>query len=192
MPPSTIEHRKLQKYNTPLATYMHPSWRTYIQSQGLPTQSPLTFASLTRQDQPPTETPKRTAALSFHSLSSPISTKGTPLAVLEVHGHKTLLQHTVYHVNQWGTEHLSARYLCRHNEEGLKPSSFTRLHSDDEDTSILSIQFQVQSKSAWVTREHYNVYAWRKQAVEIYHNNKASQRTKTRTHPPITPPQTQW
>ncbi len=109
---------------------------------------------------------------------------------MEIYGHKHLLHHTMYHVNQWCTEHLTAKQLCKHFNNGLTPGKLTRDNPEDEDTPILSIPFRVTWKPAWVPEETILITPKRKTTIDNYAQRKAPIRNKTRTASLTFPPQT--
>ncbi len=73
------------------------------------------------------------------------------LDILEIYDHKNLLHQTIYHINNWKTEHLFAKHICHHIHNGVVPKNLNRVHEDDEDTPLLSIPFEVTWKETWLT-----------------------------------------
>jgi hypothetical protein len=87
-------------------------------------------------------------------------------------------------------EHLTAKQLCKHINNRLTPEQLTQDHSEDEDTPILSILFQITWKPAWMPEEIILTTPSGKTIIDNYTRNKAPIRKKTRTTPPIPSPQT--
>ena len=56
-----------------------------------------------------------------HYILTPQIIPYNPLDTMEIDGHKPLLRQTIYHVNKWHIEHLTARQLCKHINTGLTP-----------------------------------------------------------------------
>ena len=76
------------------------------------------------------------------TLPSPDTSNPAPLHIIEITDHKTLLHKTIYHVNQLKTDHLTAKQLCQHIDNGFTPDHLARILPKDEDTPILDIPYQ--------------------------------------------------
>ena len=97
-----------------------------------------------RRQQPNQQTPGRTYTRYPPYTDAIIS---TPLDILEINDHQTILHETIYHVNHLKTGHLTAKHLCHHIHSGLTPDHFTCVHPEDEDIPILAIPFEVTWKA---------------------------------------------
>jgi len=87
------------------------------------------------------------------TLSTLDATNSSPLDIVEINDHKTLLHQTIYHVNHLKTDQLTAKHLCQHIYNGLTPEHLTRIRSEDEDTPILAIPFEVSWKAIWLSED---------------------------------------
>jgi hypothetical protein len=103
---------------------------------------------------------------------------------MEIDAHKHLQHCTIYHVNKWKTDHLTAQQFCHHRMEGLTAEHLTRENSDDEDTPILSIPFKVTWQPTWVHDTTVLTTPSGKTTIDTYNTTKAPKRKKTRTHTP--------
>jgi hypothetical protein len=68
--------------------------------------------------------------------------------------HNILLHHTIYHINQLKTDHLTAKHLCRHIHSGLTPEQLSRIRPEDEDTPILDIPFDDTWKATRLSEDN--------------------------------------
>ena len=120
-------------------------------------------------------------------LPDPHHTADNPLDAMEIDAHKHLPHCTLYHVNKWKLEHLTAKQFCHHRMEGLTTAHLTQENSDDEDTPILSIPFRVTWNPTWVSETTVLTTLNGKNTINNYNVKKAPTRKKIRTTPP-TPP----
>jgi hypothetical protein len=119
--PAGTEHRKIPKDLTPKIALIHPSWHAYMKRTDLPTYTPTAYATLSSTPLNTTKPPKRPAALTAHNIPNPHHIADTALGTMEIDGRKYILRQTIYHVNQWHIEHLAAKQLCKHINNGLTP-----------------------------------------------------------------------
>jgi hypothetical protein len=133
---------------------------------------------------------KRPATHIPDTLPTPDTTNPAPLTVTEITDHKTLLHKTIYHVNQFRTDHLTAKQLCQHIDSGFTPEHLSRIHPEDEDTPILDIPFQATWKATWISEDTAKSLPNGTSALQNYKTNKHPPKKKTRTPPP-TPPHRQ-
>ena len=84
---------------------------------------------------------KRLATHMPETLPTPDASNPAPIYIMEITDHKTLLHKALYHVKQLKTDHLTAKHLCHHINNGLTPEHLARIHPEDEDTPILDIPF---------------------------------------------------
>ena len=169
---------------------IHPSRHTYIKQTDLPTNTSTTYATLCSTPLNTTKPPNRQATPTTDNIPIPQHTADTPLDTMEIDWHKYLLRQTIYTVNQWHTEHPTAKQLCKHIKNGLTPERITRDHPEDENTPVLFILFRVTWKPACVTEETILTTSSGKQTIDNYTLNTTPIRKKIRTTPPIPPPQT--
>jgi hypothetical protein len=108
----------------------------------IPAHTPLSYAPLTNTPTPnitaSTATPKnylkRPPPPIPKDLPEPQHAADNPLDTMEIDAHKHLPHCTIYHVNKWRPEHLTAKQFCHHRREGLTTEHLTRENTDDEDT----------------------------------------------------------
>jgi hypothetical protein len=102
---------------------------------------------------PNATTNKRPATHIPDTLSTPEATNPSPLHIMEINDHKTLLHKTIYHENQINIDHLTAKHLCQHIHSGFTPKHLTRVCPEDEDTPILGIPFEVTCQATWLSED---------------------------------------
>ena len=99
--------------------------------------------TLRRASSTHTSTKKRTVIPTPNTIPTPSAINDNPLVVLETDDYKILLKHILYNINHWKPENLTAKLLCHLIHSDLTPGDLTRIRPEDEETSIISIPFQV-------------------------------------------------
>ncbi len=115
----------------------------YLNIDDIPDRIPLFYATLANIPSTIHNTLKRVGPPIPHDMPDPQPTTDNPLDTMEIDGHKHLLRHTIYHVNKWRPERLTAKQFCHHRMGGLTTAYLTRDNPKDEDTPILSIPFNI-------------------------------------------------
>ena len=128
--PATTELRKLPKDTTPLLTTIHNSWLPYITINNLPPYTTNTYTTLVKASVVNNISNKCPATHIPDTLPTSDATNQAPIDIVEITSHKTLLRHTIYHVNQLKTNHLTAKHLCRHIHNGLTPKQLIRIRPE--------------------------------------------------------------
>jgi hypothetical protein len=192
--PANTENKTLPKDPASTSTAIHHTWHQYINTDEIPDHTLHSYATLastpTSNKTASSTTPKtlkRPTPPIPKDLPDPHHTADNPLDTMEIDAHKHLPHCTIYHVNKWRPEHLTAKQFCQHRMEGLTYAHLTRDNSEDEDTPILSIPFRVTWNPTWVSKTTVLTTPSGKSTIDKYNTTKAPTRKKTRTTPP-TPP----
>jgi hypothetical protein len=150
-------------------TLIHPSWHSYINPNNLPKYTPTTYASLSSTPLNTTKPPKRPATPTTDNIPIPRHIVDTPLNTMEIDGHKHLPRQTICHVSQWHTDHLSAKQLCTHINDGLSPSI----------SHETILRTRIPPSIPYHSRSHKNRYGYQK---KIYLLRPAGSKQATTIH----------